>query len=738
MPRFGLDQSPQEVERYAPDAASAPSELLSCLSPDGRSVHLVHNNRIETHALPLAGTSEDATRFPVISTKLPSYVGDDSVVELVCVEGDSMPLPQFLEDHSKVTLLPLLCIYTRHAVYLLKIGYTNDGDLERDQIEGKIMDMRQPFEGYLHPSSIVIRVRPAPHRRLGYALFEHPGSLAALVSLDDGEACLILYHAKTQEVSIPLTFPASEAVFGEPEFTDFCFCQSNALALLVSISIHLIKSNGEVWGASPILFDGCMVQTALHEQAHSLLEDYSLQDDDATKRQCLAGMFFLKEAFVEQTDDYMVARLHGGNPARSTLWPVQLQGPLLEGGAASSVKTLEPFGARNLVGFAMAGARGVQICVTSPTMLLPRFAYESPDRAPCIKVVEHITDLPCTALVRDPVLDTMIHCISRRGVTTVTSHALRHFSSALESAVESSPPATKGWMAVDLPNDVHVRGAVVSGDAHLGHVMIVYMSTGHLTAVNLTDARVRFEELLRTPPTSTQPIRDEALQTMEATPAFHEQMGLVIDKIESGLLGMSKMVGSATHPTDLDAGLLATALAVQQRCQQDLIVHLQSLRRMSSIRRSELKNVLKLQAAQLQGIQESLKAAKAKRNTIRETMLQCEDKSRELAERCSSVLQATKDLRPALTQADIQYFASLNRMKGQCDEWENRLDQLSHDAHALDPATAYDHVALEPNEERNIRTLLRGQSDLIAQANERVQATQELLDELGKQSGVVV
>ena len=76
----------------------------------------------------------------------------------------------------------------------------------------------------------------------------------------------------------------------------------------------------------------------------------------------------------------------------------------------------------------------------------------------------------------------MIHCILRRGVTIVTSHArtLSIFpsSSLVESAVESSSsPAIKGWMAVDLPNHVHVRGAVVSGDAYLGHVMVVNMST---------------------------------------------------------------------------------------------------------------------------------------------------------------------------------------------------------------------------------------------------------------------
>jgi hypothetical protein len=819
MPQFGLSESPLLKEGYGFGAARSSStsfvspsssHTLACISPDGRSVHLLHGNRIETHALPLAGTSEDVavTRVPVISTPLPLLGGDgdNDIVELLCVEGDSMPPPEFRNDEeTKITILPLLCVYTRHTLLILKIGYVINGPGGRHErvddtepIQGEILQIIKPFEGEIYPSSTILRVRPAPQRRLGYAPFQSPGSLAALVATDNGHACLLVYHAKANTVTQQLTFAASEDLVGGetlPTFVDFAFCQSNAQSLLVSLAIHLVKSNGELWAASPILFDGCMVPAPLFQEAYALLEDYYDTDDDdhndyhersellaeAKQKQCRAAMYFLREAFepVQGPGDYMVGRLHGGSPTRSTLWPIQLQGPLVEqlqnqrqyGGRADAsssvaVTTIEPFFARNLVGFAMAGPGGVQLAVTPPTMLLPRFTYESVDDASTLNaqlhlhMVEQITDLPCTALVRDSVLDTMIHCISDRGVTTLTSHALRHFSSSLlldaknnnnkttgmfmsSPPPQPTPPPTKAWMAVDLTNDVYVKGAVVSGDAHLGHVLVVYLSTGQVTAINLTETRVRYETLQKFSQTTTQPaqpaamVRDDALQTMEATPAFHEQLGPVVERIESGLLGMTKLVGSATHPKDVDAGLLATALSIRQKCEQDVIVHLKYLRQMTALRHSELRKVIKGQLTQLQAIQDSLKLAKSKRNAIREKMAQFETKSRQLAERSSTILQASKDLRPALTQADVQYFAMLKRLKAQCHEWETKVDQLSYVAQSLEQMASscgFDRVELEPEEVNNIRAMLLGQNVLITKTQEQIEATQELVTELVQQS----
>jgi hypothetical protein len=107
---------------------------LSCLSPDDRSVHILHKNCIETHALPLAGTSEDSVTVPVISNPIPSWSEDS--IELLCIEGD-------------------------FTVFILKIGYIDDEYQENDIIAGELLEIIQPFEKVLFPSSIIRQVRPA-------------------------------------------------------------------------------------------------------------------------------------------------------------------------------------------------------------------------------------------------------------------------------------------------------------------------------------------------------------------------------------------------------------------------------------------------------------------------------------------------------------------------------------------------------------------------------------------------
>jgi hypothetical protein len=732
--------------------------LLSCLSPDGRSVHILHGSSIETHALPLAGTSEaDAdisARVPIISTPLPSMIGNsDSIVEFVCIEGDAMPEPETSSTGTTMMMLPLLCLYTCHAVYSLKIGYPDTEDTEQGQILGIVLECTQPFESKLdmHQQRIV-RVRPAPHRRLGYATFCPRGSLAALVGnlYDDGsqEYSLLVYHSHSKTVTEPLTY-RTEAVLENDDICDFCFAQSNAQALLVTLSVHIIKTNGNVMGASPILFDGSMVPRAFYEEACNLLEDYSTDADtsEAKSRQCIAATHFLQEAFEPVQgggggpDSYMQARLHNGNPNTSTLWPAQWQGPVIHGTASAS--SAEPYFCRNLCGLAVVGAGGIQISVVAPTSVMPRFAFASVEdqvhlhheQVPGV-LVECIPDLAGTRLVRDPVLDTMLHVISERGVTTLTSEALRQASASIQGKPMKYAKPTKAWMAVDLAQQVQVQGAVVSGDAHLGHVMIVYLSTGQLTAINLTETRVRYEASALAPQLQIQQQqqpKDEALQNMEATLAFHEQLGPVVEKIEAGLLGMQKIVGTSTHPKDIDAGILAAALSVKSHCEHNVIVHLKYLAKIKALRMSELKKVLKGQQVQLQSIQESLSAVKSENKKVRANMEALEKRSKHLAVRSSTLLQASKDLRPVLTKADVHYFETLQRVQEQCSAWEEHVRQLQFAAETL--ATQTQVVpTLTPLEAADVRTLLRGQKDMIDQTQDRIESTQSLVSELVRET----
>mmetsp|Transcript_8149 Transcript_8149/g.12492 ORF Transcript_8149/g.12492 Transcript_8149/m.12492 type:complete len:798 (-) Transcript_8149:57-2450(-) len=781
MPRFGVldDEDGDFLKNFTKGNATsdAKSSMLSCVSPDARSVHLIHKNSIETHALPLKGTfeEEDVHGSPnkdqaksVIRTPL-SCIPQEDWVELVCVEGENMPQREY-KDGCLWTVLPLLCLYSRHSIYLLKLGYPSDDySIIEDVIEAFVMECTQPFQSLLLENgedARIVRVRSAPFRRLGFATSCPSGSMAALISSQSGNnVCrLCLYHGESAAVTIPLedfSQQYSEVLEEEPQsFVDFSFGQSNSNSLLATLSVHLLKSNGEVWGASPILFDGSMVPTAEFYEACEVLDE--MYEDDSSsefkKRQCHAAEFFVKQAFVAMQpqgtfeSSHRVARIHGGDGNRSTLWPVQLQGPLFTVKHDNSMATcIEPFFCRNLVGMALASTKGLDFCVLSPTALLPRFTLEEKGmelnaalEALCW-VVEHVslegsTTKTCR-LVRDPVLDIMLHCITDRGVMTVTTYALREASAQIMQASvgEGGYCATRAWMGIELPqqSDVCVSGALVSGDAHLGHILVVFLSSGQLTAVNLTEARVRYEskQLPQQKGQNENPTPDTALQAMEATPAFHEQLETIWGRIESGLLNMSKITGSSTHTKDIDAGLLAAALKVKRDCEEDVIRHIKYLKKSQSIRLAEMKKIIIVQVEQVKGVNKSLKNCKDRLKNTLQKMKEIEQNSKLLAARSDSVLQSSKDLKPKLTNADLEYFKLIQRTKEMCDGWEAQMGDFQQ--MAVDYNHIPDPINFSYEESYHMRTLLKQQKETIDQNIQRVGETKASLRELIKETGIV-
>jgi len=791
MPRFGrsmFDSSVDDPLGFQQNANKKTATLnkhlsqLICLSPNHLAVNLVNNNCIETHSLPLRGTSEEEESLnnpakACIRTSL-SKISDEEWIELICVEGESMPKREYKED-GLWTVLPLLCLYSRHSIYLLKIGYPHERESSGEEIiEGRIMEITQPFQSKLleyGDGAKVVRVRSAPFRRLGFATACPSGSMAALISCATGtnECQLCIYHGGKKEVTQPLDNLSSQHYGdvleeeGTQEFVDFNFGQSNSSTLLVTLSVHLLKSNGEVWGASPILFDGSMVPTHEYQASCDILDEmYNESFDESRRRQCHAAEFFVQQAFVEvhqqgnRQPSHHIAVLHAGDPNRSTLWPVSLQGPLFTlNNEESTATSMEPFFSRDLVGIALASTSGIDLCALAPTALLPRFAFEEMGehldaqlKSLCW-VVEHVSlegaNTSTCRLMQDPLMDTMLHCITDRGVMTLTTYALRQASSQITKGaskgrvINSTSPPTKAWMGVELSqqSDACVSGAVVSSAAHLGHILIVYLSSGELTAVNLTETHVRYEskhmleqERINQPkPNSASAVK--ALQNMEATPAFHEQLETIWGKIEAGLLGMSKISGSSTQTRDIDAGLLATSLNIKQHCEQNVVVHLKYMKELQSIRLKEMKKIIAGQMEQLKSIQGSLKKCKSRFEASQSKMRVTEEKSRSLAGRSEGMLQASLDLRPSLSQADLRYFALLKRTNTQCEDWEAQVENLQQSAGGYNYRPL--SFKLTPVEMRHIQTLLTQQNEVITQTTHRVKETETTLKVVVNDAGIV-
>lgn len=514
---------------------------LSCLSPDGRTMYTVNNIRdeffVEAHSLPLEGYTQDeiAREFPaVIRTKLPPTVSAtlkvDTPVELFCADSNEMSHPPRDKDACgpQQCLLPLLCLYSRHSVFLLQLAFQCPFD-KNNLVTGKVVSFEEPLESRLvseSTSATIVRVRPAPHQQMGYATMCPPGSLAMLMhDTYVNEYSLVLYHGPHQSrpdgwISCPLNIGFEQLEDDEENvITDFCFGQSNGHPLLATMTVHLLKASGDVIGASPILFDGAVVPRSFVRESKEFLEYMGESDSDSAKRrQCLAALQFFRDAIGPDDSDtpYVTARTSTvGSTENSLSWPVSAQGPVLLSSMEPDEEwnraiVIEPFFARDLVGMAVGRERtGVDFGVTPTSSLLPRFDYmDGTDQEEINSmlvnlgvVVERVLvdagegevpDSPFITLVRDPVVDNMIHYASSQGVVSITTNAMRLYSNKIRGETGAAgfmSPSTQrneevksmAWSSLDVSAGDHrlaLIGAVVSSDALLGHTLVAALSNG--------------------------------------------------------------------------------------------------------------------------------------------------------------------------------------------------------------------------------------------------------------------
>ena len=235
---------------------------------------------------------------------------------------------------------------------------------------------------------------------------------------------------------------------------------------------------------------------------------------------------------------YFKTRVARGQSPNGTTWPISIQGPIRISEREGRVAAMECMGfstgsSMQKVNVDIRGsvsplvlARGVnelEVClIPSGNSLLPRFAFEDADDAQVLNdeicntgmVVQRlILDESSTenkseaynsdtrilgsskqvAIIPDPVDRTIIHHLSARGVATVTTNVVDVkeqdiIMSLLEQedpSLTSSQPRTrpniesKAWPSIELSTvDKYMNGVVVSGDASLGHILVVALSDG--------------------------------------------------------------------------------------------------------------------------------------------------------------------------------------------------------------------------------------------------------------------
>ena len=497
---FGETSPSNDTTRRGPASSSSSSSSsvrLSCMSPDGKSVHSLMvdssgSSYIETHTLPLVGTVENdndvdayKSKAAIIRTKLSEYIAAAlrryPTIELLCVDVDSPPPTSSKYDSpfqtpgvgarkgNSLVRLPLLCLYTKKDVFLLELGYEPNGTPE---VDGQILSCIEPYGDYfLENTSVnVVCIRQAPQQSKGYAIMCPRGAMAMLTEGPMKTYDLVLYHGGSPGDVKTHSFTQEDLIDPNERIVDVCFCQSRSLSLLSSLTVAFLKASGMVMAATPILFQGTVVTKNTVSQTIDFL-DSALNDVEpytAKWRQLRVAKQYIVDAFPDSgrsnfvgmaADPSTQAGRHFTTGAFS--WKVGLS-PLLMGiepteeiydGSQPMATSIIPFAdSGDLVGIAIGfTTETIDISIASPSVLIPTFDEGTEDdfdriAEPMGATINRIdvssdeSTVKDIRLIPDPIMDSVVHVVTPEQIISISTNTARIVSNkAREGAPKTGP-----------------------------------------------------------------------------------------------------------------------------------------------------------------------------------------------------------------------------------------------------------------------------------------------------------
>lgn len=682
---------------------------------NGKYVIDAHRAPIRTEAdLTDNQQQDDNSDYPnIVRTQLPENVARaleiDSPMELLCLDGETISNAKKMQRAK----LHHLCLYTRKSAFLLHLGYGSSN--EPKLMNGRIVSTKEPFERQLESQrTTIVRIRPAPQRYTDHATVSPCNSMAALLYNKDVNEYSIVLHHTDGTVTTPVEFKGPEEVADISmleEIVDFCFAQSFGLSMFSSMAILLLKGSGEMMAASPIVFQGAVVSKSYVQECIDFLrgDREQVPNRNSSKfRQLMAAEQYLIDVFgasrtsqlADNSSFYSAQVLLPLTVESAASWPVAMQGPIIiqnvdENVLSSFAITIESFGGTdNLAGVAI-GKTGydVDFAALSLTSLLPRFAFESDtdayelndelyelsafvERVGLAKGVDITRDSPGSfVLLRDPIENTLLHCVTSKSVGTISTNCFKITSRKLGShdiVVSNSlcnsddDIRTTAWSSINIVStSKSCIGVVVACGNNMDHELITRLSDGSIERMNLTQAQFLHElEGMAKSENSKEMIafQGQANAMEPMSPPFFEKIDPLVRKITGGLASFSKIVGTETKYTDITPDVLAVALKLKERSDKEVVIPLFELRSMVDSRRQQLKITVELQKKQIKDINENVNILRDKMNTLISQMEQANDNASTLAERSKLVLQAANDLLPKVTVAESEYFQDIQRL----------------------------------------------------------------------------
>ncbi len=650
----------------------------------------------------------------------------------------------------------VLLLYTSHSVYVVTIAFTlhhfYDQDDSHNNDKGRIVSVQEPLDRQLpdDSSTIICRIRRAPRPEdttsSSMVVVAPPGSFAVLVQqteTNDYQLWLCQLDLPNQHhqyqyyatVTIPLQFQIME-----PRLTDFCFAAtassssgSSGATLWTGLSILLLNGAGDVYSASPILFDQSIVtRTVLDDSLGVLqerLEALSQKDDDddehgAEWRRIKAAHQYLLDVFISdghfhRRRQFCTAQLRQAPDRSAARWPTKLQGPLIlsqnrdnDDDDSPRAVAIEPFGPSSsssstgssewMVGVAIAKTLGkVDFACLSPTTLLPRFAFESRNDAlelddaifGLAALVERVDLCPTDAaepsivpsssmihLVRDPIVHHLLHYATSSAVYTISTNVMRVIQHQLLGLPPVDPIRTTAWVNLHTVGDEPIQGMVVAAaDAGAGHCL--YVGLPHdITTINVAEASYlhEFDALFHRPVTATDATDSPPLLLLENNdnPLFSDLQPL-LETIQAGLSNMGRFVGSETSHRDIAPDLLAVVLQTKKRCDEEIVVPLLELKKILEQHRAKITASLAEQERQLREARDTIQQIQARMTPIGERLETAKANAMALSERSVAVLQTSQKLLPTITHAEYEFFQMIQRMNIKCTQLESQVRKLN-------------------------------------------------------------
>lgn len=683
-----------------PRSPEIKSTRLVASQDEFRHVLMTESGVIETHTI---NKKNDEDHGRVIRTELPDDVkaalAIDDPVELICL-GVRNNLADARRGRAEFTspdrLRPgktqcKLCLYSRKDVFVIDIEFdTSSQEGSPQWNDGTILRVLEPLEPVTAASgSEIVRIR-APSKS-NQTLVAPSGCFAALIR--DGNECyhMYLYHHKsTTDRAAALTsqFTAMIEAVPQEQIVDFCFAESVGLSLFSSLTILLLKESGDILAASPFVFEGSIVSKARLNQSLAFLRENGGRSDTKV-RQCKAAERFLTDTFVfDDTEGrFATARVINQPLGLPSHWPVAhgtvFYQSSLDENRSQSIESIGRFD--NLVGIAV-GKEDCQVdyIAISPSSLLPRFELESREDSNIIddeimkasrcveKICLGVETKEIWTIVKDRIIDDLLHCVTDSGVYTISSSALQECDDLLKGRTRNMTAAS-AWTT--LKASCRVLGVGLNDDLAAGHEMIVHLENG-TAVVDITDAKNRHDFRKFFEPEDIELTTTALLSNESSDPALLDVIEPLLKKINDGLASMAMVSGSETPYTEVRPEEVACVVAIKRQCDDELIMPIEELKKVVLSCQVTLRGRLVEQQRQLESIKKQVEELRSKIATNADAIESAKTLAVSQLERGKALLDISKQLIPKMTDAEIDFARDVQRYQRKCLALEKQTKRV--------------------------------------------------------------